>query len=379
MTVQFWILTGVVYIIMVFATGYWHYLIPTHWSIIPDSIRAVGTYLHFQLPDPIPGEPYEPAQKLSYFLVIFVLAPVQIATRAAMSPAVLARFPRYGRLFGGKQGARSLHFLGLCAFAAFTALHTFMVIIHGVPKEFTKIVLGDEDGSRALALSVGMAGIFGIVLFHVIISWFSLRYRRTTQRLLGVVVDPFEKALSRTVTSRQAYRRADISPYHRINGYPPTGQEYQRMAADGFADYRLAVGDWSIGRWAVAAAAARAGSMQPDRQAQLHPGLDRDRRVGRGPVERGAGLGRSPPAGALCLVLRDGRQRSDRGGRPLRVFLRIDGTAPGHQSTDDPGAGDERCAAAHRARRPGPAADRDPTRFQNGQVDQSDRVGHRPR
>jgi DMSO/TMAO reductase YedYZ molybdopterin-dependent catalytic subunit/thiosulfate reductase cytochrome b subunit len=242
MTVQFWILTGVVYIILVFATGYWHYLIPTHWSIIPDSIRAVGTYLHFQLPDPIPGQPYEPAQKLSYFLVIFVLAPFQIATGAAMSPSVLARFPRYGNLFGGKQGARSLHFLGLCAFAAFTALHTFMVIVHGVPKEFTKIVLGDEDGSRALALSIGLVGIFGIVLFHVIISWFSLRYRRVTQRLLGVVVDPFEKVLSRTLTSRQCYHHADISPYHRINGYPPTGQEYQRMAADGFADYRLAVG-----------------------------------------------------------------------------------------------------------------------------------------
>ncbi len=242
MTVQFWILTGAVYVVLVFATGYWRYLIPTRWEIVPEAIRAVGTYLHFQLPSKLPGQPFEAAQKLTYFLLIFVLAPVQIATGAAMSPSVLARFPRYGKLFGGKQGARSLHFLGLCAFAAFTALHTFMVIVHGVPKEFASIVLGDEHANRTLAVSVGLLGIFGILLFHVIISWFSLRYRRATQRLLGVMVDPFERVISRTFTSRQHFARGDISPYHRVNGYPPTGADYEQMAADGFTDYRLAVG-----------------------------------------------------------------------------------------------------------------------------------------
>ena len=127
MTIQFWILTGAVYVVLVFATGYWHYLVPTHWSLVPDSITSIGDYLQFQLPAKIPGEPFEPAQKLAYFMVIFVMAPLQIATGAAMSPSVLARFPWYGKLFGGKQGARSLHFLGMCAFAAFIVVHVFMV------------------------------------------------------------------------------------------------------------------------------------------------------------------------------------------------------------------------------------------------------------
>jgi DMSO/TMAO reductase YedYZ molybdopterin-dependent catalytic subunit/thiosulfate reductase cytochrome b subunit len=242
MGVQFWILTGAVYIALVFATGYWRYLIPTHWSLFPDSIRAVGAYLQFHLPSKIPGQPYEPAQKLAYFVVIFLLAPFQIATGAAMSPAVLARFPRYSKLFGGKQGARSLHFLGLCGFAAFTAVHTFMVIIHGVPGEFAKVVLADPSGNRTLALAIGLLGIFLILLFHVIISWFSLHYRRKTQHLLGFMVNPFEGALSRVFTSRQCFHRADISPYHRVNGYPPAGADYERMAAGGFADYRLLIG-----------------------------------------------------------------------------------------------------------------------------------------
>ncbi len=242
MSIQFWILTGAVYICMVFVSGYWHYLVPTSWSIVPESIRAVGTYLHFQLPARLPGQPFEAAQKLTYFLVIFVLSPFQILTGAAMSPAVLARFPWYSRLFGGKQGARSLHFLGLCAFAAFTALHTFMVVIHGVPKEFAGIVLADVDANRTLALAVGLTGIFLVLVFHVVVTVLSLRYKRATQHLLGFMVNPFERALSRTFTSREHYGRADISPYFRVNGYPPVGEEYARLSADGFRDYRLAVG-----------------------------------------------------------------------------------------------------------------------------------------
>lgn len=242
MTIQFWILTGVVYVVLAFTTGYWHYLVPEHWSLLPDSIRAVGTYLHFETPAKIPGQPFEPAQKLSYFLVIFVLAPVQIATGAAMSPSLLARFPWYGRIFGGKQGARSLHFLGMCAFAAFIAVHLLMVIVHGVPKEFAAIVLGDPEGDRRLAVGIGLSGLFAVVVLHGISTWFSLRYRRSTQRLLGRVVDPFERVLSRALVSRQRYGHSDVSDFHRVNGYPPTGPDYLQMADDGFVDYRLSVG-----------------------------------------------------------------------------------------------------------------------------------------
>jgi DMSO/TMAO reductase YedYZ molybdopterin-dependent catalytic subunit/thiosulfate reductase cytochrome b subunit len=238
----FWILTGAVYLTLVFSTGYWRYLVPTSWEIVPDSIRAVGTYLHFQLPAPLPGQPYEAAQKLVYFLLIFVLAPFQIATGAAMSPAILARWPWYGRLFGGKQGARSLHFLGLVAFAAFTVLHTALVVIHGLPKELAAIVLGDEQGNRALAVVVGFGGIVLLVLFHVGITMFSLRYRRRTQRLLGLLVEPLERLVSRRPRSRQAHPHRAVSAYFRVNGYPPPGPAYESAVADGFADFRLHVG-----------------------------------------------------------------------------------------------------------------------------------------
>ncbi len=242
MTVQFWMLTGAVYVALVFATGYWRYLVPTSWSIFPDSVRAVGSYLQFRIPATIGGQPFEPAQKLAYFLVIFVLAPLQIASGAAMSPSVIGRFPWYARLFGGKQGARSWHFIGLCLFAAFTVVHTVMVIIHGLPSEFVKVVLGRQHGSGQLALAVGLTGIFLICVFHAVITWFSLRYRRATQRLLGFMVNPFERALSRAFASRQRFGRHQISAYHLVNGYPPADPGYEQLARTGFREYRLDVG-----------------------------------------------------------------------------------------------------------------------------------------
>jgi DMSO/TMAO reductase YedYZ molybdopterin-dependent catalytic subunit len=159
-----------------------------------------------------------------------------------MSPAVLSRFPWYGKLFGGKQGARSLHFLGLVAFFLFVLLHTFLVVIHGLPKELSIITLGSERDDHRLGLGIGLGLVALIIVLHMLATTFSLRHKRRTQHLLGLVVRPIERMLSRAVRSRQKYPRRRISPYCRVNGYPPTDAQYDAMVADDFAGYRLAVG-----------------------------------------------------------------------------------------------------------------------------------------
>ncbi|MDQ3886667.1 MAG: cytochrome b/b6 domain-containing protein [Actinomycetota bacterium] len=242
LTLQFWILTGLVYVVLVFTSGYWVYLVPTSWSVVPQAIRDVGTYLSFRLPEQLPGEPFDAAQKLAYFAVVFVLAPLQIASGAAMSPAVIGRFPWYAKLFGGKQGARSLHFLGLCAFVAFIVVHTVMVIIHGLPDELSKILLGSSQANHTVAVLLGLLALFVIIAIQVVATVLSSRHPRLTAQLTGAVSGPLQRVLSRALPSRQHYRRRDISPYHRVNGYPPTSAEYQSMAREGFADYGLVVG-----------------------------------------------------------------------------------------------------------------------------------------
>jgi DMSO/TMAO reductase YedYZ molybdopterin-dependent catalytic subunit/thiosulfate reductase cytochrome b subunit len=242
LTLQFWIATGAVYIALMFVSGYWRYLVPTSWSIFPQAVRDIGTYLTFRFPPQLPGEPFNAAQKLSYFAVVFVLAPLQIATGAAMSPAVIGRFPWYAKLFGGKQGARSVHFLGLVAFAAFVVVHTAMVILHGLPESLAKVLLGSAQADHALAVGLGLLALAMIIAAQVVATVVSLRSPRTTERFTAAFAGPLQRGLSRLLPSRQRYRRSDISPYHRVNGYPPTGEEYERAARQGFADYRLAVG-----------------------------------------------------------------------------------------------------------------------------------------
>lgn len=241
MTVPFWITTGAVYIGLLFASGYWRTLVPTSWSIFPQAIRDVGTYLHFQYPPLPPNSRFNAIQQLSYFTVVFLLAPLQIATGVAMSPAVIGRFPWYPKLFGGRQAARSVHFLGLCAFAVFVVMHTTMVVIHGLPHEFAGMVLGSYDANPDLGLAIGLGGIAGLLALNAAITWFSLHRKRATQRLLGSVVDPMERLLTTSSPSRQTYRPYDISAFHRVNGYPPPDPNYQRMAAGGFTDYRLSI------------------------------------------------------------------------------------------------------------------------------------------
>jgi len=138
-----WLLTGIFYVGLLFATDEWRRLIPTTWSVFPDAWDAFVAYLRFTIPA---SSGYNGLQQLAYFGVVFLLSPFMLATGAAMSPAIAAQFPRYPALFGGHQGARSLHFLSLLAFAAFTVVHTIMVIAHGLPKGLAKIVLGTDAG-----------------------------------------------------------------------------------------------------------------------------------------------------------------------------------------------------------------------------------------
>ncbi|NDJ90670.1 cytochrome b/b6 domain-containing protein, partial [Mycolicibacter kumamotonensis] len=126
-----WIVVGSSYYILLFATGQWHRYWPYSWSVFPEAWNDIVTYLSFNLPPLLPGEPLDAIQKLTYAGVIFGLAPFQILTGAAQSPAIEARFPRYVRLFGGRQSARSLHFLGLAAFLVFIAIHLSMVFFWG--------------------------------------------------------------------------------------------------------------------------------------------------------------------------------------------------------------------------------------------------------
>ncbi|HET7339214.1 MAG TPA: molybdopterin-dependent oxidoreductase [Candidatus Dormibacteraeota bacterium] len=236
-----WLATGCVYVLLLLLTGEWRRIVPTSWSVFPDAVAAANTYLHFHLAEPPAGQPYNPLQQLAYFGVVFLLAPLQIATGAAMSPAVAGRFPWYTRLFGTRQAARTIHFVCLLLFGAFVVVHTAMVVAHGLPKELAAIALANPAASPAAALTAGAVGIAFVLVVNVVVTLVGRRNPRQTQTALGRIVDPIQRVLSRGLDSRQDYSPADVTRYFWVNGYPPPDAEYRRLAERNFSGWTLKI------------------------------------------------------------------------------------------------------------------------------------------
>ncbi|MBZ9791558.1 cytochrome b/b6 domain-containing protein [Rhizobium sp. 3T7] len=94
---------------------------------------------------------YNTLQKLTYLAVIFLLLPLMIATGLTMSPGFNAVAPWLLDLFGGRQSARTIHFLTAFSLVAFVVVHVAMVILSGVFNNLRSMITGYyaiEQGGR---------------------------------------------------------------------------------------------------------------------------------------------------------------------------------------------------------------------------------------
>lgn len=88
------------------------------------------------------GRRYSPLQKLSYFAVFIVLFPLIILTGLAMSPGMNAGWPWLIDLFGGRQTARTIHFIAMAALTLFFVIHIVMVVLAGPFNELRSMITG---------------------------------------------------------------------------------------------------------------------------------------------------------------------------------------------------------------------------------------------
>lgn len=238
------ILAGVIYVGMLLISGQWPRLIPTSWAIGP---YAWGTFVHYATFH-FPVEPdgyyaYNALQQLAYFGVVFIMAPLSILTGIAMSPAIDNAFPWYPRIFGGRQGGRSIHFLLLCGFVAFTIVHVGLVFATGARRNFNHIVLGTDD-TRSLGLILGCIGLAVVLASWIVAYVVAWRYPRLIQRLHKTLILPLELRMSASqrFDPAERYTREHISPYFWPNGKMPDSEEWKRLVLDDFRGYRLHVG-----------------------------------------------------------------------------------------------------------------------------------------
>jgi thiosulfate reductase cytochrome b subunit len=90
---------------------------------------------------PQEGE-YNPLQKMAYTSVFVILTPLMLLSGMAMSPQLDVAFNWLPALFGGRQSARSIHFIFAFGMLAFVFGHVFMVLTQGFFNNMRSMITG---------------------------------------------------------------------------------------------------------------------------------------------------------------------------------------------------------------------------------------------
>jgi thiosulfate reductase cytochrome b subunit len=85
---------------------------------------------------------YSTLQKFASLGVVFVLIPLMILTGLTMSPAMDAAWPWLLHVFGGRQSARSIHFICAMLIVLFFFVHILMVVLVGAINEIRSMITG---------------------------------------------------------------------------------------------------------------------------------------------------------------------------------------------------------------------------------------------
>jgi len=120
---------------------FWRNLFP-HWKDFRNIGKTIWDHLLFRHPSGEEAKHYNVLQKIAYTGVIFGLGPLIVLTGLSMSPAIDAAFPGLLTVFGGRQSARTIHFLACFAFIGFIVIHLFQVIVTGLWNNLRSMVTG---------------------------------------------------------------------------------------------------------------------------------------------------------------------------------------------------------------------------------------------
>ena len=111
-----------------------------------EDLKGVGAsirdHLRFRHPAGEAARRYNVLQKLAYLVVIFVLLPLVILMGLAMSPWLNSLYPGWVDFFGGRQAARTIHFIAAWMLVGFVLIHVFEVVVTGLWNNLRSMLTG---------------------------------------------------------------------------------------------------------------------------------------------------------------------------------------------------------------------------------------------
>jgi thiosulfate reductase cytochrome b subunit len=109
-------------------------------------IRHIGAsileHARLKFPKGEEAKRYNVLQKLTYLIVALVLLPLMLITGLAMSPGMDAAFPFLLEVLGGRQTARTIHFITASGIVLFVVIHLVMVVLSGTWNNIRSMITG---------------------------------------------------------------------------------------------------------------------------------------------------------------------------------------------------------------------------------------------
>jgi thiosulfate reductase cytochrome b subunit len=163
-----WVVNGLVFYILLFVSGQWVRIVPTSWNVFPNALSAVLQYASLRWPTEDGWSNYNGVQLLSYFVIVFVAAPLAIITGFRMSPSWSPRFHRFDKIYPVGL-ARSIHFPTMIFFVGFVFVHVVLVLSTGALRNLNHMYAGNDTTSW------WGFGIFAVSIVIMIAVWIAAR------------------------------------------------------------------------------------------------------------------------------------------------------------------------------------------------------------
>ena len=110
--------------------------------------QDIVTHLRLRFAHGSDAPQYNVLQKLAYATILFVVMPVLVLAGLEMSPRVDAALPWLGVIFGGRQSARTIHFLMAWTLVGFVIVHVVMVVVSGLFNNMRSMITGRAVAAR---------------------------------------------------------------------------------------------------------------------------------------------------------------------------------------------------------------------------------------
>lgn len=163
-----WLVNGVIFAVLLAATGQWMRVVPTSWDVFPNALSAALQYVSLDWPTENGWVNYNSLQLLAYFVTIFVAAPLAAASGFRMSDLWPSNAKRLSAAFP-LVAARAIHLPVMLYFVAFIVVHVALVLATGALRNLNHMY-GAQDAVNWFGFWVFVASLFVMAG-----AWFAAR------------------------------------------------------------------------------------------------------------------------------------------------------------------------------------------------------------